>query len=276
MKAVCDRKLRGETMVVQLLPKTRTAPVITWERLPHDYRLPDDPVENIQQPKLAAGLLDALGEANLVQPEMLIGSNFALVATVDKITVVKAPDWLYVPRVHPIAAGAIRRSYTPYTEGDAVAVVMEFLSSDDNGELSVRSTPPYGKLYFYEQILKVPTYVTYDPYGPTLEVRQLETDRYVLQTPDENGRFWIPALQLFLGMWEGERLGERTTWLRWWDAAGNLLLWSSESVALERQISQQERQIAQQEREIAQQERERSNLMAAKLRELGIDPDQIS
>jgi hypothetical protein len=70
-------------------------------------------------------------------------------------------------------------------------------------------------------------------------------------------------------MWEGERLGERTTWLRWWDAAGNLLLWSSESVALERQISQQER-------EIAQQERERSNLMAAKLRELSIDPDQIS
>jgi hypothetical protein len=123
-------------MVVQLLPTTRTVPVITWERLPHDYRLPDDPVENIQQPKLAAGLLDALGEANLVQPEMLIGSNFALVATVDKITVVKAPDWLYVPRVHPIAAGQIRRSYTPYTEGDAVAVVMEFLSSDDNGELS--------------------------------------------------------------------------------------------------------------------------------------------
>ncbi len=270
-------------MVVQLLPKTRTAPVITWERLPHDYILPDDPVENIQQPKLAASLLDALGEADFVQPEMLIGSNFGLVATVDKITVVKAPDWFYVPRVHPVAAGEIRRSYTPHTEGDPVAVVMEFLSSEDNGELSVRSTPPYGKLYFYEKILKVPTYVTYDPYGPTLEVRQLENDRYVSQTPDENGRFWIPALQLFLGMWEGDRLGQHTTWLRWWDAAGNLLLWSSESVALERQISQQERQlaqqereIAQQEREIAQQERERSERLAEKLRELGLDPDQIS
>ncbi len=263
-------------MVVQLLPKTRTAPVITWERLPHDYILPDDPVENIQQPKLAAALFDALGEADLVQPEMLIGSNFGLVATVDKITVVKAPDWVYVPHVHPVAAGEIRRSYTPHTEGDPVAVVMEFLSSEDNGELSVRSTPPYGKLYFYEKILKVPTYVTYDPYGPSLEVRQLEADRYVSQPPDENGRFWIPALQLFLGMWEGERLGQRTTWLRWWDAAGNLLLWSSESVALERQISQQERQLAQQEREIAQQERERSQRLAEKLRELGLDPDEIS
>lgn len=260
-------------MVVQLLPKIQTTPqtvpIITWESLPNDYVLPDDPLENIQQPKLAASLLDALGEAKLVKPHMLIGSNFALVATVNKITIVKAPDWVYVPQVNPVADAVIRRSYTPHVEGDPVAIVMEFLSSEDHGELSVRSTPPYGKLYFYEQILKVPTYVTYDPYGPTLDVRQLEDDdRYHLQTPDEHGRFWIPALQLFLGMWEGERLGERTTWLRWWDKAGNLLLWSSESAA-------QEREAAQQEREIAERERERSERLAAKLKEMGLDPDQI-
>jgi Uma2 family endonuclease len=263
-------------MVVQLLPKTQTSPVITWELLPKDYILPDDPVENIQQPKLAAALLDALGEADRVQPDMLIGSNFALVATVDKTTIVKAPDWFYIPHVHAIAPEHIRRSYTPHTEGDPVAVVMEFLSAEDNGELSVRSTPPYGKLHFYEQILKVPTYVTYDPYGPSLHVRCLEGDHYVLQQPNENGRFWIVELQLFLGIWEGDRLGQRAHWLRWWDSSGNLLLWSSEQVVQERQIAEQERQIAEQERQIAQQERERSSLLAAKLRELGLDPDQIS
>ena len=51
-------------MIAQLRPKTEFSPVITWERLPNDYRLLDDPVGNIQQPKLAASLLDALGEAD--------------------------------------------------------------------------------------------------------------------------------------------------------------------------------------------------------------------
>lgn len=119
---------------------------------------------------------------------MVIGSNFGLVATVNKKVVVKAPDWFYVPHVQPVPAGVIRRSYTPHLEGAVVAVVMEFLSQEDGGELSVRSTPPYGKLYFYERILQVPTYVTYDPYEPSVEVRCLQDGRYVLLAPDVNGR----------------------------------------------------------------------------------------
>ncbi|MDX2100402.1 MAG: hypothetical protein SFW36_21715, partial [Leptolyngbyaceae cyanobacterium bins.59] len=149
-------------MVLQATPTPHPsahAPIVTWEPLPPDFKLPDDPVENIQQPLLAAALTDALGAAGLIQPNMLIVSNFGLVATVNKKIVVKAPDWLYVPQVHPVSEGIVRRSYTPHREGDPIAVVMEFLSDEDNGELSVRSTPPYGKLYFYEQILKVPTYV---------------------------------------------------------------------------------------------------------------------
>ena len=38
-------------MIAQLRPKTEFSPIVTWESLPNDYRLPDDPVENIQQPK---------------------------------------------------------------------------------------------------------------------------------------------------------------------------------------------------------------------------------
>ncbi len=55
---------------------------------------------------------------------MLIGSNFGLVATVNKKIVVKAPDWFYVPQVQPVAADVIRRSYTQNLEGAAVAVVI--------------------------------------------------------------------------------------------------------------------------------------------------------
>ncbi|TAG72808.1 MAG: hypothetical protein EAZ23_12920, partial [Oscillatoriales cyanobacterium] len=125
-------------MVLQI-PSSSKAPTVTWEALPADFILPDDPVENIQQPPLA----DALGAAGLIGLA-LIGSNFGLVATINQKTVVKAPDWFYVPQVHPVAEGTIRRSYTPNLEGAPISVVMEFLSNEDYGELSVRSTPPYG------------------------------------------------------------------------------------------------------------------------------------
>jgi Uma2 family endonuclease len=265
------------------------APRVTWECLPDDFVLPDDPVENIQQPALAAALTDALGAADLIRPEMLIAPNFALVATVNGKTVVKAPDWLMVPQVNPVAAGVIRRSYTPQLEGDPVAIVMEFLSDDEAGELSVRSTYPYGKLYFYEQILCIPTYVTFDPYTVTLEVRQLTNGQYVHQKPNATGHFWIPEVNLWLGIWPGARLNMPAHWLRWWDIQGTLLPWASEQVdavqqqlVAEKQRAETEKQRAETEKQRAETEKQRADdavqkasLLAAKLRDLGIDPEQL-
>ena len=73
-------------MVLQI-PSSSKAPTVTWEALPADFVLPGDPVENIQQPPLAAALTDALGAAGLIRPIALIGSNLGLVATVNKQTV---------------------------------------------------------------------------------------------------------------------------------------------------------------------------------------------
>lgn len=241
-------------MVLQVSP-TKIEPNITWEALPADFVLPDEPVENIQQPILAAALTDALGAAGLIQPEMLIGSNFGLVASVNSRTIVKAPDWFYTPKVYPISEEFTRRSYTPNLEGEPVAIVMEFLSETEGGELSIRSTPPYGKLYFYERILQVPTYVIYDTAVPSLEVRCLQNGRYVLQEANAQGQVWIPELELFLGVWSGTRLGQSMNWLRWYDRSGKLLLWSAEQV---------------------EQERQRAEILAAKLRELGVDPDTLT
>lgn len=266
-------------MVLQLIP-TKKEPVVTWEKLPEDFILPDDPVENIQQPPLAAALTDALGTSDRIEPQMLIASNFGIAATVNQKMVVKAPDWLYVPRVLPIAEGVIRRSYTPSLEGDRVAIAMEFLSETDAGEYSVRAKYPYGKLYCYEQILQIPTYVIFDPYQVDLEVRRLQENQYVLQSATVEGRYWIPEINLFLGIWYGTRLGSTMHWLRWWDEEGNLLLWSSEKAELERLRAEQEKQRAEQEKQRAQEaiaqletERRRSEALAAKLRELGIDPN---
>jgi hypothetical protein len=281
---------------IEMPPHPRSKPVVTWEPLPASYRLPDDPVENIQQPLLAAALTDALGAARLIQPEMLVASNFGLVAKIDQKTIVKAPDWLLVPQVPPLSDGGIRRSYTPHAEGGPVAIVMEFLSDEDGHELSLRASYPYGKLYFYEQILQVPTYVTFDPYAVALEVRQLQADGHYRQVASEHDRFWIPELELFLGVWRGERLHEVADWLRWWDRDGVMLPWAAEQADQERERAEQEQERAEQERERAEQEQERAEqereraeqereradreqekaaILAAKLRSLGVDPETL-
>jgi hypothetical protein len=64
---------------------------------------------------------------------MLIASNFGLCATVKTQTVVKAPDWVYIPSVKPIPSGEIRRSYTPHLQGEIPAIVLEFISETEGG-----------------------------------------------------------------------------------------------------------------------------------------------
>lgn len=101
----------------------------------------------------------------------------------------------------------------------------------------------------------------------------MQNGQYTSQQADTNGPYWIPELELFVGIWQGEILCQTMNWLRWWDREGNLLLWSSEQAQQERQRAQQESQCAQQESQRAEQERQRADILAAKLRELGIDPD---
>ncbi|NES17864.1 MAG: DUF4351 domain-containing protein [Symploca sp. SIO3E6] len=218
-------------MTATLSTPTTVIPQIQWEKLPADFILPDDPVENIYQPIQAAALREILDLAGLVTPDMLIGSNFGICATVNHKIVVKAPDWFYIPSVFPVEPGVIRRSYTPHTEGDVPAVVMEFLSDTEQGEYSAKSTYPYGKWYFYERILQVPIYVIFDPDEGNLEVHLLKSGHYELQSPDENGRYWLESMNLFLGVWQGTRAELTTSWLRWWDGSGNLLPWADERVA---------------------------------------------
>jgi hypothetical protein len=204
--------------------------IITWNKLPSDFELPDDPVDNLAQPLLAEALRDALGYASLISPSQLMATNFGIVATVNGKFAIKAPDWVYVPKVIPIAEGKDRKSYTPYKQGALPEVVMEFLSDNDRREYAKKSTPPYGKWFFYEQILKVPVYAIFNPDGGALEVYHLKSSHYQLQKPDKNERYWIEALDLFLGVWYGTKQDSNRTgyWLRWWDTEDNLLSWGFE------------------------------------------------
>jgi Uma2 family endonuclease len=245
---------------------------ITWQKLPEDFILPDEPVESTLQPLLAAALRESLELAGLILESMIIASNFGLCANVDDKTIVKAPGWVYIPSVYPVLSGEIRRSYTPHAEGSNPEIVMEFTSATEGTEYSFNPHYPYGKWYFYEQILKVPVYVIFHPRTGGLEVYHLENGEYKIQKPDQNQAqnqlFLIECLGLFLGVWTGKKAEQNGNWLRWWNRSGSLLLWGSELVEQQRQLVQQERQLT----ELAEQ---RANRLAEKLRSLGSNPEDI-
>jgi hypothetical protein len=263
-------------------------PVITWEPLPVDYPLPDDPVDNILQPLLAAALREALELAGLVSANMSIATNFGICTKIDQQIAIKAPDWVYVPNAIPVEPRVNRRSYTPYTEGDPPAIVIEFLSDTDGTEYSSKATHPYGKWYFYERILQVPVYIIFEPRSGTMEVYDLRNGRYELR-PSTTGRYWLEPLQLSIGIWEGRKAEISAYWLRFWDQQDQLLLWGQELLSQKEELLAAERQLLAQEQQekiqaqqlLAQEQQEREAAqqqlaqLQSQLRILGIDLDRL-
>ncbi len=233
---------------------------ITWEKLPDDFILDEEPVENIDQPLLAAALREILEIAGLIVTGILVAPNMGICATLNGKLVIKAPDWFYARNVQPLSSQEIRRSYTPNLEGEVPAIVMEFLSASPNDEYSIKPTYPPGKWFFYEQVLRVPIYAIFEPATGVLEVYQLNSSgRYQVQQPDSNNRYWIEGVGLFLGVWQGTKAERTGYWLRWWDESGEMLLWGAEMVERERQ-----------EKANVQQ---RADRLAAQLRAAGIEPE---
>ncbi|MEB3161666.1 MAG: Uma2 family endonuclease [Prochlorothrix sp.] len=235
------------------------APGVTWEQLPPDFILPNDPVDHIHQPALAAALTESLRLADRLPEQALTATNYGICATVNGKVVVKAPDWAYIP-VITVPRSDVERSYTPRLQGAIPALVLEFLSETDGGEYSIKETFPPGKFLFYEQILQVPNYGIFDLATGSLEFYRLkEEQRYALESPQEQTRFWVPEMQLFLGVWQGKRDHRDGSWLRWWDDQGQLLPWDTEKIDQERQRVEQERQ--------------RGDRLAAQLRAAGLEPE---
>jgi hypothetical protein len=256
-----------------------TSPQIAWVRPPEDFVLDDTPVENTGQPLIAGALRESLELTERMPSNGLIASNFGLCVKVEQDLTLKAPDWLYIAQVSQ--PGIERKSYTPNLEGEVPSIVMEFLSETDGGEYSLRKFPPLGKWYFYEQILKIPNYIIFEPDSGLLEVYRLVDGKYVLEQPDPEGRHWFADLGLFLGTWRGLKEERNGYWLRWWDEAENLLPWAIEQVEQEKQRAEQEKQRAdeailkaEQEKQRADEAQLRAERLAEMLRSQGINPDE--
>ncbi|MBL8799795.1 MAG: Uma2 family endonuclease [Planctomycetia bacterium] len=178
------------------------------------------------------------------------------------------------------------RSYFVWERGKPPDVAIEIVSDRRGREEDF-------KLETYARI-GVPYYVIFDPldrlHHGVLRCFANQAGEY-----QPLAEAWFPRIGLGLMLWDGEYEGHRARWLRWYDAQRRVIAAGPELAVQARQLLDQERQRAEQaqqqaeqaqqqaeqaqqqaehERQRAEQERQRAEQLAAKLRALGIDPQQ--
>jgi Uma2 family endonuclease len=199
----------------------------------------------------------------------------------------KAPDWFLVVGVPPMLGDTFRRSYVLWQEVVKPLLIIEFVSGDGSEE---RDTTPYkGKFWVYEQAICATFYAIFDATRNSLEVHCLDTGRYRPVPANAAGRYPIAPLGIELGIWEGEYEKMQLPWLRIWDSAtGQMLPSADERAEAEkeraetaegllddtRRLLDEETERAESERKRAEDAEELAKKLAAKLRALGIDPEE--
>jgi Uma2 family endonuclease len=241
--------------------------------LPTMYDLPSEDLEEMGLPDEFHDFQpDLLRETCLPSTidEYFIGVDLNLYYDTKHTNWYKRPDWFLVLGVPASKSQQdLRLSYVLWQEGVAPFLIVELLSpgteAEDLGQtLRIIGKPPT-KWQIYEQMLRVPYYAVFDRYSNQFRMFCLQGHQYVELTINGQG-FWFDVLEMGLGIWKGVYQGVTGQWLRWYDATGNWV------------PTKQERLIqAQQQTEVANQradrEQERAELLAAKLRNLGIDVD---
>lgn len=130
------------------------------------------------------------------------------------------------------------------------------------------------KLDLYAERFHTPEYFYFSP--ETLEFAgfRLNFNQYHPIAPNEYGWLWSEALGFFLGVYNGQ--------LRYFYLEGSMIPTPDEAAKDEMlkasqaiEMAKQEAQRAEQETHRAEQEKSRADRLAAKLKELGIDPETI-
>jgi hypothetical protein len=133
------------------------------------------------------------------------------------------------------------------------------------------------KKAIYEGTFRTPDYFIYDPFdGNSLQGWHLGADqRYHSLELNERGWLWCETLGYWLGTWEGTIDRETAIWARFYDPEGNLIPLPEEAAQEQAAAAQEQAAAAQEQLNATQQaleaERQRSQRLAARLREMGIE-----
>lgn len=235
-------------------------PIPAQETLPTMYDLPSEYVEDaglpdefhLLQPRL---LTDTFSPSNYPPDQVFVASDLNLYYDTRNPLWYKRPDWFAVVGVSRLFdQRELRLSYVMWQELIAPLVMVELLSpkteKEDLGRTLREVNQPPTKWEVYEKIVRVPYYIIFDRYTDKLQAFQLVADRYE-EIDVSSGKIWMPGIELGLGLWQGSFEGIERLWLRWYDSSGNWVLTPVEK------------------------ERKRGDKLAAKLRELGINPDDL-
>lgn len=134
-----------------------------------------------------------------------------------------------------------RKSWVVWEEdGKYPNLIIELLSE------STATTDRGLKKQIYQDIFRTPEYFWFDPNTLELQGYELMRGQYQTMQPDPRGWLWSHQLQLFLGIQDGK--------LRFFTADGQLVPTPEEA---------------------AQAAQKRNEKLAAKLRELGVDPETL-
>nr|WP_041233863.1 Uma2 family endonuclease [Cylindrospermum stagnale] len=252
-------------------------PLPPWETLPTMYDLPS---ENPEEPGLPDDfhflqplLLYLTFQPNTWSPELVYSAaDLNLYYDIQHPLWYKRPDWFGVVGVSKLYQGQdLRLSYVTWQEPANPFVVVELLSpgteEEDLGQKERKIDKPPSKWEVYERILRVPYYIVFSRYTNELRAFQLVGGHYEPMNLTE-GRLPMPELGLSLGLWQGTFRDIPKLWLRWFTLAGELILEPTEetAAATERAI------IAEQD---AIQAKRKAEQLAERLRQLGVNPDEV-
>jgi len=285
----------------RFLPQT-DPPLSPRQTLPTMYDLPsEDPEEpglpdeyHCYQPPL---LRQTFQPVNVDLDDVFVGIDLNLYYDLRHSNWYKRPDWFAVLGVPRLYEGEnLRLSYVMWQEQVSPFVTVELLSpstaDEDLGRTVSQTGRPPTKWYVYEQILRVPYYVVFS--GTTNEILGFRLVAGVYEQAELiGGCLPIPQLGLSLGLWQGSYEKIDRTWLRWFTLEGELILTPQEeaeqqAAESEQQAAESEQRVAESEQRVAESEQraaeseqraaeseQRAQRLAAKLRELNIDPDEL-
>ncbi len=214
---------------------------------PSDLLSDEPPLETYRHLKQLILLLTCLERLWQNRQDFFAGGNLSIYYSTRQLKSedVRGPDFFVVLNTERKE----RKSWVVWNEdGKYPNFILEILS--DSTAKNDRGL----KKHLYQDVFRTPDYFWFDPYSLEFAGFKLNYRRYEQIVPNEQGWLWSDELQLYLGV-----VAEK---LRFFTSEGELVLSWEEAEA--------------QERERAEAAQEKAERLLRKLRELGVNPDELN